>query len=67
MPNQQWKKSSYSSDASNCVEIAAAPTAIRIRDSKTDDGPRLAFPPSAWMHFISHMTSLASQPSCTSP
>ncbi|MFF7138727.1 DUF397 domain-containing protein [Streptomyces sp. NPDC008196] len=52
-----WRKSSYSGDGSNCVEIAAALTAIHIRDSKTMGSPHLAFRPSAWMPFISHTAS----------
>jgi uncharacterized protein DUF397 len=50
-----WQKSSYSGDSSNCVEIAPAPTAIHIRDSKSPTGPRLAFPPATWSDFIAHM------------
>ncbi|MFF7645916.1 DUF397 domain-containing protein [Streptomyces canus] len=49
-----WRKSSYSGDGSNCVEIAATLTAIHIRDSKTPEGHRLTFPAAAWIRFISH-------------
>ncbi|MFF7525521.1 DUF397 domain-containing protein [Streptomyces pseudovenezuelae] len=42
------------SNHSNCVEIAAALTAIHVRDSKTMGGPHLVFQSSAWAPFISH-------------
>jgi hypothetical protein len=65
-----WRKSSYSGDGSNCVEIAVTPTTIYVRDSKEMGGPRLVFPPGAWTRFISHATPdrhpdspLAGQPS----
>ncbi|MFE1044989.1 DUF397 domain-containing protein [Streptomyces olivaceus] len=49
-----WFKSSYSggNDGNSCVEIAAAPGAVHIRDSKQADGPRLALTPDAWASFL---------------
>ncbi|WP_425245850.1 DUF397 domain-containing protein [Streptomyces sp. NEAU-NA10] len=49
-----WFKSSYSSssEGDSCVEVATTPATIHIRDSKTVDGPRLAFAPSAWTAFL---------------
>jgi hypothetical protein len=55
--NPHWQKSTYSGDSSNCVEIAAAPTTVHIRDSKKTQGPNLAFQLSAWVSFISHAAS----------
>ena len=55
-----WRKSSYSGDGSNCVEIATTPTVIHVRDSKKPGGPSLAFPTAAWTCFIWHTTSPAS-------
>jgi hypothetical protein len=49
-----WRKSTYSGDGSNCVEIAATPAFIHIRDSKIAEGPQLAFQPSVWRLFIVH-------------
>ncbi|MCX4664364.1 DUF397 domain-containing protein [Streptomyces uncialis] len=51
-----WFKSSYSdsSDGSECVEVAAAPGAVLVRDSKNIAGPRLGFAPNAWADFVSH-------------
>ncbi|MFK0287169.1 DUF397 domain-containing protein [Streptomyces sp. NPDC090499] len=53
MSELRWQKSTYSPDASNCVEIATAPTAVHIRDSKHPAGPRLTVSGSAWTHFTS--------------
>jgi hypothetical protein len=52
-----WKKSSYSGDGSNCVEIAASPATIHVRDSKNTDGPHLTVAWSAWAVFLSYAIS----------
>ncbi|GGL72181.1 hypothetical protein GCM10010129_14830 [Streptomyces fumigatiscleroticus] len=49
-----WRKSTYSGDSSNCVEIAATPAITCIRDSKCADGPHLTVAPSAWTAFVSY-------------
>ncbi|MGX1132516.1 hypothetical protein RKD49_004706 [Streptomyces glaucescens] len=51
-----WFKSSYSggTDGESCVEIAHAPGAIHVRDSKSPGGPQLAIPPAAWAGFLSY-------------
>lgn len=50
----RWFKSSYSGDeGGNCLEVAAHPTAIHIRDSKTPDAPHLTVAPEAWTAFLS--------------
>ncbi|MFJ8021191.1 DUF397 domain-containing protein [Streptomyces sp. NPDC096311] len=51
-----WFKSSYSdsSNPSDCVEIAAAPSTIHVRDSKNPQGPRLALAPHAWADFVTY-------------
>ncbi|MFF7054863.1 DUF397 domain-containing protein [Streptomyces griseorubiginosus] len=54
MQPNNWRKSSYSGDGSNCVEIAAISTVIKIRDSKTLEGEQLTFSATAWLRFISH-------------
>ncbi|MER7836719.1 DUF397 domain-containing protein [Streptomyces sp. NPDC096040] len=56
-----WQKSTYSPDASNCVEIATAPSVVHIRDSKNPVAPRLTVAPSAWTHFVSCLTQPRSQ------
>lgn len=48
----RWFKSSYSgSEGGNCVEVATAPTAIRIRDSKAPQG-HVTVSPTAWAAFL---------------
>ncbi|MFJ9152155.1 DUF397 domain-containing protein [Streptomyces sp. NPDC102270] len=48
-----WFKSSYSGDDSgDCIEVAAAPTTIHVRDSKDTTGPRLALSPTTWSEFV---------------
>jgi hypothetical protein len=49
-----WFKSSYSdsSDINDCVEIAKAPTAVHVRDSKNAEGPRLMLAREAWASFV---------------
>ncbi|MDC0772404.1 DUF397 domain-containing protein [Streptomyces sp. HD] len=54
MQTLHWQKSTYSGDGSNCVEIAATPTTIHIRDSKNPTGPHLTLRLTAWTGFLSH-------------
>lgn len=47
-----WQKSSFSTDASNCVEVAfAEPRRVGVRDSKNTGGPVLAVPAETWRAF----------------
>jgi hypothetical protein len=47
-----WHKSSYSNaDGGECVEVAACPGTVHVRDSKDPAGPTLAFGPAAWSAF----------------
>jgi hypothetical protein len=51
-----WFKSSYSddSDSNECVEVAATPGTVHVRDSKNTQGPRLAFTEAQWSAFVSY-------------
>ncbi|MEV0219978.1 DUF397 domain-containing protein [Streptomyces sp. NPDC050704] len=51
----QWFKSSYSDDEGGaCVEVALAPVATHIRDTKlAPNSPELRVPTPAWSAFIS--------------
>lgn len=41
-----WRKSSHSSGSGDdCVEVAACPGTVHVRDSKNKQGPRLALSP----------------------
>ncbi|GGZ15108.1 DUF397 domain-containing protein [Streptomyces poonensis] len=49
----KWIKSSYSTaDGPSCVEVAAPPAHILVRDSKNPRGPRLTLTPTAWAAFL---------------
>lgn len=53
----QWITSSYCpSDSNDCVEVATAPGAVLVRDSKNLPGPRLALSPAAWSNFLTYAT-----------
>ncbi|MFD0315317.1 DUF397 domain-containing protein [Streptomyces flavalbus] len=52
MSSLTWKKSTYSGDASNCVEMATTTTSIHIRDSKHTKGPHLTVALCSWAPFI---------------
>ncbi|MEU2607370.1 DUF397 domain-containing protein [Streptomyces albus] len=48
-----WTKSSYSSnEGPACVEVAATPGTVHVRDSKNAAGPRLTVPADAWADFV---------------
>ncbi len=53
----KWFKSSYSgSQGDSCVEIAHAPAAVHVRDSKDKEGPRFEVSLSAWGDFLGYVT-----------
>ncbi|GHG82030.1 DUF397 domain-containing protein [Streptomyces griseocarneus] len=60
-----WFKSSYSDQVGgDCVEIAALPQAIHIRDSKLElreRGPRLNVPPKTWGTFIAELRASSAE------
>jgi len=47
----QWRKSSYSGNSGNCVEVAMLDNGVAVRDSKNAHGPVLLFPGQAWRAF----------------
>ncbi|MCX4583553.1 DUF397 domain-containing protein [Streptomyces sp. NBC_01481] len=51
-----WFKSSYSdsSNGNDCVEVAATPGTVHIRDSKNAQGPQLAFTEAQWASFVTY-------------
>lgn len=57
-----WRKSTYSGDSSNCVEVATTPSAVHIRDSKTTPAPHLTVANGAWASFLPYATEAARWP-----
>ncbi|MFD6996394.1 DUF397 domain-containing protein [Streptomyces mirabilis] len=51
-----WRKSTHSSDFEDaCVEVAACPHTIHVRDSKLGDrSPRFAVAGATWTTFVSY-------------
>jgi Domain of unknown function (DUF397) len=53
-----WRKSSYSSNEGECVEVAALPDGGRaVRDSKDPGGPVLRFTAEEWRLFLRRIQS----------
>jgi hypothetical protein len=49
----EWRKSSYSSQSGNCVEVARnLPRLVAVRDSKKPDGARLVVSMPVWQVFM---------------
>jgi hypothetical protein len=49
----EWRKSSYSSQSGNCVEVARnLPGLVAVRDSKEPNETRLVVSQEAWRIFI---------------
>ncbi|MCX5162139.1 DUF397 domain-containing protein [Streptomyces sp. NBC_00264] len=55
----KWFKSSYSSsgDGNDCVEVAATPGTVHVRDSKNAPGPRFAVTLTAWADFVNYASA----------
>ncbi|MER5787098.1 DUF397 domain-containing protein [Streptomyces sp. NPDC001980] len=52
MPGFEYRKSSYSDEKAECVEIATnIPTRVAIRDSKRPTGPSLRLLSATWTTF----------------
>ena len=53
VPESAWFKSSYSTGSGGeCVEVAARPGTIHIRDSKDKAGPTLRVASRGWAAFV---------------
>ncbi|HEY3956151.1 MAG TPA: DUF397 domain-containing protein [Streptosporangiaceae bacterium] len=47
-----WRKSSYSGNSGNCVEVAVVESVVRIRDSKDPKRVALRVSPGGWRAFL---------------
>ncbi|WP_371652457.1 MULTISPECIES: DUF397 domain-containing protein [unclassified Streptomyces] len=53
LADARWRKSSYSGDqGGDCVELAALPHTVAVRDSKNPHGPAIRFDPAAFSDFV---------------
>jgi Domain of unknown function (DUF397) len=53
-----WRKSSFSAQNGNCVQLAQLPTGgVAVRDSKDPQGPMLRFTPTEWAAFSAGMAA----------
>ncbi|MFJ8635919.1 DUF397 domain-containing protein [Streptomyces sp. NPDC093568] len=55
MPEQRWRKSTYSNgNEGSCLEVLDnQPHGLPVRDSKAPQGPALIFGRQAWSAFVS--------------
>jgi Domain of unknown function (DUF397) len=51
-----WHTSSYSANGGDCVEVAATPERVLVRDSKNPLGPALAVRTPSWQAFLTTVT-----------
>ncbi|MFB8783872.1 DUF397 domain-containing protein [Streptomyces albogriseolus] len=50
-----WFKSSYSGGSGgDCIEVAALPASVHVRDSKDTGRGTFTVPPAAWCAFVAH-------------
>jgi hypothetical protein len=47
----RWRKSSYSDNGGECVEVGEARRGVLVRDTKDRQGPVLAFTMGVWRRF----------------
>ncbi len=50
-----WRKSSFSAEDANCVEVARSAEVVGVRDSKQAGGPVLVFEPGSWWRLIGQL------------
>jgi Domain of unknown function (DUF397) len=53
----QWRKSSYSGNSGNCVEVADLGDTVAVRDSKKKNGPVLVLQLAEWQAFVRQVRS----------
>jgi Domain of unknown function (DUF397) len=51
----EWRKSRFSADQGNCVEIGSLSVSIAVRDSQDATGPVLTVTHGQWAQFLQHV------------
>jgi uncharacterized protein DUF397 len=51
-----WRKSSFSGNGGECVEVSWPVTGVAVRDSKNTAGPNMAFPMAEWRAFVVNLS-----------
>lgn len=54
----QWRKSSYSGNTGNCIEVSSLDGVAGVRDSRDQDGPKLLVDQAQWRVFIEVVKSV---------
>lgn len=55
MESVEFRKSSYSANGVNCVEVAETPDAVLVRDTQNRHLGHLGFSPGEWTAFLSSL------------
>jgi hypothetical protein len=58
----RWRKSSYSGNGGDCVEVADHDNHLMVRDSKNLDGAKLAFTMASWRAFTAKVKASLADP-----
>jgi hypothetical protein len=52
---RRWRKSSYSGNQTDCIEVASAASRTQVRDTKDRSGGHLAVASTAWRSFTENV------------
>lgn len=58
----RWRKSSYSGNGGDCVEVADYDNHLMVRDSKNSEGAKLAFTTASWKAFTAKVKASLAHP-----
>ena len=47
----RWRKSSFSGNGGNCVQVGETTRGVLVRDTQDQQGPALRFSPAVWRRF----------------
>ncbi|GAA1070412.1 DUF397 domain-containing protein [Nocardiopsis composta] len=50
-----WHKSSHSTGANECVEVAETPQGAKVRDTRNRSAGHLSVPPDEWSAFLTEV------------